>query len=94
MKKRKSRFHAERISFVSLLLAISACASQTVKMIQPETGATAECSSSGFGIGTSFSESFVGGCTRSYEDRGYVRLERLTPEERASLEQRGLLPSN
>ncbi|MGH7795008.1 MAG: hypothetical protein ACREQ2_08940 [Candidatus Binatia bacterium] len=61
-------------------------------MIQPQTGATAECSGSGYGIGTSFSAGFIDGCMRAYGNRGFVRLEQLTPEQRASLERRGLLP--
>ena len=95
MKTRKSRFYAQRIIFTGLLsLAISACTSQTVKMIQPQTGATAECSGSSYGFGPLFTESFVDSCTRLYENRGYVALQRLTPEERASLERRGLLPKD
>ena len=92
METGRARFYA--ISFVALLFAISACTSQTVKMIQPQTGATAECSGSSVGIGPLFSESFVDGCGRAYENRGYVAVQRLTPEERASLEQRGLLPKD
>jgi hypothetical protein len=92
MKNRKS--HAERIIIASLLLAISACTSQTVKMVQPETGATAECSGSSYGFGPLFSESIVDSCARVYENRGYVAVQRLTPEERASLERRGLLPKD
>jgi hypothetical protein len=76
------------------LLGISACTSQTVKMIQPQTGATAECSGSSVGIGPLFSESFTDSCARVYENRGYVALQRLTPEQRATLEQRGLLPTD
>jgi len=76
------------------LIVMSACARQSVKMVQPQTGATAECSGSGYGIGTSFSEGFIGGCTRAYENRGFVRLEQLTPDQRASLERRGLLPKD
>ena len=94
MKTRKSRFYAQRIIFTGLSLAISACTSQTVKMIQPQTGATADCSGSSFGFGPLFTESFVDSCTRLYENRGYVALQRLTPEERASLERRGLLPKD
>jgi hypothetical protein len=94
MKTRKSRFYAQRIIFTGLSLAISACTSQTVKMIQPQTGATADCSGSSFGFGPLFTESFVDSCTRVYENRGYVALQRLTPEERASLERRGLLPKD
>ena len=94
MKNRKSHFYAERIIFASLLLAISAYTSQTVKMIQPQTGATAECSGSSYGIGPLFSENVVDSCARVYENRGYVAVQRLTPEERASLERRGLLPKD
>ena len=78
----------------TVLLATSACTGQTVKMIQPETGATAECSGTSYGVGPLFNESVVDSCSRVYQDRGYVALERLTPEQRASLEQRGLLPKN
>ncbi|MGE5220737.1 MAG: hypothetical protein ACM3SP_27320 [Chloroflexota bacterium] len=94
MKFPQSHVYAEGIVFAVSLVAISACTSQTVKMIQPETGATAECSGSSVGIGPLFSESFVDSCARVYENRGYVAVERLTPEERASLERRGLLPKD
>ena len=90
MKTRSFR----RIVFASLLLAFGACTSQTVKMIQPQTGATAECSGSSYGFGPLFSESFVDSCARAYENRGYVALQRLTPEDRARLQQRGLLPKD
>lgn len=94
MKKRKRHFFTRRIIFTSILLAISACTSQTVKMVQPQTGATAECSGSSVGFGPLFSESVLDSCARMYENRGYVALQRLTPEERASLERRGLMPKD
>ncbi|HEV8723768.1 MAG TPA: hypothetical protein VGW77_24390 [Candidatus Binatia bacterium] len=94
MKTRKSRFYTQRIIFAGFSLALSACTSQTVKMIQPQTGATAECSGSSFGFGPLFTESFADSCARVYENRGYVALERLTPQERADLERRGLLPKD
>jgi hypothetical protein len=94
MKTRKLRSFAQRIIFTGLSLALSACTSQTVTMIQPQTGATAECSGSSVGFGPLFTESFVDSCARVYENRGYVAMQRLTPEERASLERRGLLPKN
>lgn len=92
MKKSKLRIYGGRFSFAVSLLAISACTSQTVTMIQPQTGATAECKGSQAGFGLLFSESFVDSCARIYQNRGYVAVQRLTPEERASLESRGLLP--
>lgn len=94
MTTRRMRIYAERLLAVMSLTVMSACASQSVKMVQPQTGATADCSGSGYGIGTSFGDGFVAGCTRAYENRGFVRLEQLTPEQRASLEQRGLMPKD
>jgi len=85
---------AARICPALTLLALTGCASQTVKFIHPQTGATAECSASGFGIGASFSEGIVRGCSRAYQERGFVKLDQLTPEQRAGLEQRGLMPKN
>jgi hypothetical protein len=82
------------IIFTLLALVGAGCTSQTVTMIQPQTGATAQCSGSSVGFGPLFTESFVDGCARAYENRGYVALQRLTPEERARLEQRGLMPKN
>jgi hypothetical protein len=92
MKPAMLCLYAPRIIFAGVSLAISACSSQTVTMIQPQTGATAECRGSSFGFGQLFTESFAESCARLYENRGYVALERLSPEERASLERRGLLP--
>jgi hypothetical protein len=94
MKDQKSRNCVKGITFAVSLLVVSACTSQTVKMIQPQTGATAECNGSSFGIGPLFSENFVDSCARVYENRGYVPVQRLTPEERANLERRGLLPKD
>ena len=80
--------------FTLSFLLLASCASQTVKMIHPQTGATANCSGSSAGIGPLFSESFVDSCARVFQDRGFVPMERLTPEERENLERRGLLPKD
>lgn len=37
-------------------------------------------------------EGFVEGCIKGYEGQGYVPVEKLTPDQRADLERRGLLP--
>ena len=74
------------------LLMLSGCASQTVKFVQPQSGATAECSASGFGIGAGFSDSYLTSCVHSYEGRGFVKIDQLTPAQRAELEARGLMP--
>ena len=92
MRIYKLRFRT--IVAVSLALGLFGCVSQTVKMIQPQTGATTDCSGSSYGFGQLFTESFVDSCARAYQDRGFVPLERLSPEARASLEQRGLLPKD
>ena len=85
----------KRIFFLlaaSGLLLASACSSQGVRLVHPQTGATVECSGSGFGLGAAWVESHINDCTRRNEHRGYVRLDKLTPEQRADLEKRGLLP--
>lgn len=92
MMRRKVFLTEYRLWFALTLSAFPACTSQTVTFVHPETGATAECGASGFGIGASLSEGFVSGCGRSYENRGFVRADQLTPEQRADLERRGLLP--
>ena len=81
-------------ALAALSLCSGGCTSQTVMMIQPQSGATAECSGSSYGLGQLFTESFVDSCARAYEQRGFVPLERLTPEDRGRLEKQGLLPKS
>ena len=92
MKNRNAQSFFEAIILAGVSLVLAGCTGQTVKMIQPRSGATAECSGSSYGFGPLFSEKISDSCARVYEDRGFVPLERLTPEDRANLEQRGLLP--
>ena len=82
------------ISTMVVFPAFAGCSSQSTKLIHPQSGATAECSANGFAVGVSIADGMVGGCSRAYEERGYVPLERLQPDERASLERRGLLGKN
>ncbi len=85
----------KRISFLVLtswLPIVSACSSHSVTLVHPHTGATVECSGSGFGLGAGWVESYINDCTRRNEDRGYVRADQLTPEQRSELRKRGLLP--
>lgn len=81
-------------SSMAILLTLAACSSQSIKLIHPQSGVTAECSGNGFAIGASIADGIVGGCSRAYEERGYVPLDQLQPDDRASLERRGLLPKN
>lgn len=76
----------------SAVLLISACSSQEIRLIHPQTGATVECSGSGFGLGAAWVENHIGDCRKRNENRGYIPLDKLTPEQRADLEKRGLLP--
>ena len=92
MPKNRLSWRVSSMALSLLFLVTSACSSQTVKLVQPQSGATAECSASGFGFSAAWVEETLGGCARPYESRGYVRLDRLTPEQRADLERRGLLP--
>ena len=94
MKNPNAQSFFEAIILAGVSLVLAGCMGQTVKMIQPQTGATSECSGSSYGFGQLFTESFVDSCARAYQDRGFVPLERLTPTDRASLEQRGLLPKD
>jgi len=81
-----------RLVVLPFAMLSSACSSQTVGFIQPQSGATAECSASGFGIGAAWVEGTLRECAKRYEDRGYIPLDKLTPEQRVDLERRGLLP--
>ena len=92
MKNHDAELFTVTIMLAGSLLVAVGCTGQAVKMIQPRTGVTAECSGSSVGFGPLFTESFVDSCARVYENRGFVPLERLTPEERSSLAERGLLP--
>jgi hypothetical protein len=75
-----------------LVLVISGCTSQSVRLIQPQSGATAKCDASGFGAMSLAVDAVVDDCVNRVEKEGYVRIEKLTPEQRADLERRGKLP--
>jgi hypothetical protein len=80
------------VPLIVFLQAITACSNQTVTLIDPQSGSTTKCSATGTGLGTGWVESFIGQCIRQHEGLGYVPLDKLTAEERADLEKRGLLP--
>jgi hypothetical protein len=73
---------------------IPACSTHGITLVHPQTGATVQCSGSGFGLGlgTGWIENYVEECTRRNGARGYVPVEKLTPEQRDELEKRGRLP--
>ncbi len=74
------------------IAALSGCASRSVMLVHPQSGATARCAAAGVGIMAGSAEGFVEECLRQYESQGYLVEEKLTPEQRADLERRGLLP--
>ena len=83
--------------FLGLLLSvflagISGCTSRSVMLVHPQSGATARCGAAGAGIMAGTADSLVEECLKSYESQGYVDVEKLTPEQRADLERRGVLP--
>jgi hypothetical protein len=41
-----------------------------------------------------FLQGYIDDCIRRGETRGYVPVDKLTPEERVELENRGLLPKS
>jgi hypothetical protein len=74
------------------LLALPSCANQRVTLVHPQSGATVECTASGSGLAAAAVQQNIEDCTRQNENRGYVPLEKLTPEQREDLKRRGLLP--
>jgi hypothetical protein len=78
--------------FLTCALLISACTSKGVALIHPRSGAKAKCDASAFGYMSVVVESTIDECVRRVEKEGYVPIEKLTPEQRADLEHRGLLP--
>jgi hypothetical protein len=70
-------------------LAAAGCSSESVVLVNPQTGASVRCSASGAGIMAAVPPGMVEECLRKYEPQGYVTVERLTPAERAEFERRG-----
>ena len=73
------------------LVGLAACTSQSIKLVNPQSGATAECSGSGLGLASAWLQGYIDDCIRRSEERGYVPVEKLSPEERINLENRGVL---
>jgi hypothetical protein len=88
----KARAGPWMFSTLCLLSTVMACSSSTVKLVHPQTGAVAECSSSGVAAGNLWAQGYLDDCIRRMESRGYAQLDKLTPEQRQGLEARGLLP--
>jgi len=78
--------------FLFCLLGLQSCASQGVMLVHPQSGSTMKCGAASVGFMAGVADGFVEECLRSYERQGYVPVEKLTPEQRADLERRGVLP--
>lgn len=92
-----NRFFLKPLSFYLFcsllgLVTFQACASRSVVLVHPQSGATVRCGAAGVGIMASGADSFVEECLSKYESQGYLAVEKLTPEQRADLENRGVLP--
>ena len=81
-----------KIFVVLSLLGLAACASESVMLVQPRTGATIKCGAAGAGLMYGAAAGIVEECVRNSARDGYVPVEKLTPGERADLERRGVLP--
>lgn len=73
-------------------LVLSACSSQSLTLVHPQSGATVKCAATGSGIMAGWVEGLMEECAQGYEKQGYVPVNKLTPQQRADLERRGLLP--
>lgn len=72
-------------------IVIQGCASRSVMLVHPQSGSTIRCGEAGVGFMAAAVGGYVGDCLRHYEKLGYVDVEKLTPEQRADLERRGIL---
>ena len=75
-----------------LFLILFGCTSQSVMLVHPQSGATVKCGATATGVMAATSGTLVEDCLKKYEPQGYVTVEKLTPEQRADLERRGVLP--
>jgi hypothetical protein len=94
MLERVLKFSFRRAALAIGVLLISGCTSKSVSLVNPQSGATSECSGSGFGLASAWLQSYIDDCIRRSETRGYVAVDKLTSEQRLDLESRGLLPKS
>jgi hypothetical protein len=75
---------------IGFLAFVAGCVSQSVVMVHPQSGATANCDASGFGSLALAVDAVVEECIKRVEGQGYVPVDKLTAEQRADLERRGV----
>ena len=80
------------LSFLVLLILFFGCMHRSVMLVHLQSGATAKCGAAGTGVMASNAQGLVEECRKKYESQGYVDVETLTPQQRADLERRGVLP--
>ena len=94
MLGRSLKFGIRRAALSMCLLLAPACTTHGVNLVHPQSGATMECSGSGFGLGSAWVQGYIDDCIRRSESRGFAQVDELTPEQRRDLESRGLLPKS
>ncbi len=77
---------------VALLLGLQGCSTRSVSLIHPGTGATARCEETGTGLLAANVGVMLENCVKEQEAKGYLPMEKLSPEQRSELDRRGLLP--
>jgi len=75
-----------------LCLTLQGCSTRSVNLIHPGTGAIARCEETGTDIVAANVGVMLENCVKEYAAKGYLPMEKLTPEQRSELERRGLLP--
>ncbi|MFQ5852465.1 MAG: hypothetical protein ACE5JU_18030 [Candidatus Binatia bacterium] len=73
------------------LVPLLSCSSGGVMLVHPKGGSIIRCGAVGVGSIGTFVGSFGEACIKRYEGLGYIPVEKLTPEQRADLEGRGVL---
>jgi hypothetical protein len=72
-------------------LALHGCAQRSVELIHPATGAKARCGEVGTGLLAANVDLMLENCVKEHQAKGYQPLDKLSSEQRADLERRGLL---
>ena len=80
------------LCFLFCILSFQGCVSRSVFLVHPQSGSTVRCNATGAGLMAGVAEGFVEECVRSHAKEGYLTVDKLTPEQRADLEKRRVLP--
>lgn len=92
MVNRIQRWGVSLLVVLPGFLGLQGCSSRSVILVHPPSGASMRCSATGSGLMAGVAEGFVADCVKNYESKGYVLIDKLSPQERSDLEKRGLMP--